>query len=316
MKCDNIERKCKWVGTIDTLEEHLAKCRFTLLPCPKECKDADGICYVMRKDLNIHLKRKCPHRDFTCKHCREKGTYADISTTHDLKCPKKPIPCPEGCNITMPRKRVLEHVTTECELSVTPCKYKRLGCSTELKRKDMAAHEEDDKLHLRMAMDTTVKLHDLLERSKSFHFKLTNYHTRKDENETVRSPCHYISLNGYRMYMRVNANGDDEGKNTHVLVFVHIVKGDYDDQLKWPFIGTITITLFNRLEDKNHYVRTMNLTQERDLRVGWGRGYNKFIAHSELDYDPVNNTQYLKDDTLHFKVSASAEESDHKPWLE
>ena len=60
-----------------------------------------------------------------------------------------------SCNVSI---IIAEHVATECELTVIACKYKRLGCDRELKRKDMAAHEEDDKLHLHMAMDTTVKL--------------------------------------------------------------------------------------------------------------------------------------------------------------
>ena len=35
-----------------------------------------------------------------------------------------------------------------------PCKYRGIGCDTELKREDMAAHEQDDKLHLHMALET------------------------------------------------------------------------------------------------------------------------------------------------------------------
>ena len=189
------------MGTVGTLEEHVAKCKFTLLPCPKKCIDLDGVCYIMKKDLNMHLKRKCPNRDHTCKYCGEEGTYINLTVIHDLKCPKKPIPCPEGCNVTMPRKRVLEHVTTECELSVTPCKYKRLGCSTELKRKDMAAHEEDDKLHLHMAMDTTVKLENKtveleeriasLEKTKPLHFKLIEYQQKKNEKKVFSLLLHF-----------------------------------------------------------------------------------------------------------------------------
>ena len=271
--------------------------------------------HIMRKDLDKHLEEDCSKRDYSCKHCGEKGTYTSITLMHDIECPKKPVPCPKGCFVTMQRKRVREHVTTECELTVIACKYKRLGCDRELKRKDMAAHEEDDKLHLRMAMDTTVKLTDLLERSKSFHFKLTNYHTRKDETRSVFSPAHYISPNSYRMYMRVHANGDGEGEGTHVSAVVYIAKGDYDNQLKWPFVGTIKISLLNQLEDENHHICTMNMAPADNLQAAGGWGYDKFIAHSELDYDPVNNTQYLKDDTLHFKVSALPEANDHKPWL-
>ena len=151
VKCDNVKRGCTWVGTVGTLEEHVAKCKFTLLHCPQKCKRESGhIKQFLRNNLDKHLKEDCPNRDYSCEHCREKGTYASIINIHDQKCLKKPVPCPNGCSV--------KHVATECELTVIACKYKRLGCDRELKRKDMAAHEEDDKLHLRMAMDTTVKL--------------------------------------------------------------------------------------------------------------------------------------------------------------
>ena len=39
-----------------------------------------------------------------------------------------------------------------------------------------------------------------------------------------------------------------------------------------------------------------------------------FIPHSALGHDPVKNTQYLKDDTLYFRVFV--EVVDHKPWLQ
>ena len=48
----------------------------------------------------------------------------------------------------------------------------------------------------------------------------------------------------------------------------------------------------------------------------WGNavGYPQFIPHSELDYDPGKNTQYLKDDALYLRIEAKADE--RKPWLE
>ena len=47
---------------------------------------------------------------------------------------------------------------------------------------------------------------------------------------------------------------------------------------------------------------------------GNGRGHLQYIPHSELSRNPASNTQYLKDDTLYFRISV--EVSDHKPWLE
>ena len=98
-------------------------------------------------------------------------------------------------------------------------------------------------------------------------------------------------------------------------VYVPILEGQYDDQLKWPLIGKVTFMLLNQLEDKNHHQYTMEMTAEKNAQSGgaaWGRPH--FIPHSSLDYDAVNNTQYLKDDTLYFRMSV--EPVDHKPWLQ
>ena len=335
VKCDNVKRGCTWVGTVGTLEEHVAKCKFTLHPCPKEC--SSKVKKFTRKDLDKHLKEDCPNRDYSCKHCKEKGTYISITNIHDQKCLKKPVPCPNGCNTVVQCQHVSRHVTTECELTVIACKYKRLGCDRELKRKDMAAHEEDDKLHLRMAMDTTVKLEnktvelesktvelenktvelqDALKalREPPLKFKLTDYQKKKENNEHVRSPSYYTSPNGYHMALRVDANGLGPGRGTHVRVGARILKGEYDAQLKWPLIGKITFTLLNQLEDKNHRQYILGLTAEKNAQVGREWGYPQFIPHSALDYDAVNNTQYLKDDTLYFTISV--EPADHKPWLQ
>ena len=265
VKCDSNKRGCTWVGTVGTLEEHVAMCKFTLLPCPKGCKyyDRDKVKQFMRKDLDKHLEEDCPNRDYSCQHCGQKGTYVSITYTHSKQCLKKPVPCPNCCSIIVQHQHVLEHVTTECELTVIACKYKRLGCDRELKRKDMAAHEEDDKLHLRMAMDTTVKLENkiveledtlkVLKNGEPLKFKLTDYQKKKENNEIVYSPSYYISPNGYHIAIKVFANGRRSGEGTHLSVCAEFLKGKYDPQLKWPFIGRITFTLLNKLEDKDHH---------------------------------------------------------------
>ena len=45
------------------------------------------------------------------------------------------------------------------------------------------------------------------------------------------------------MCFEVFANGDNTGKDTHVSVYVRLVAGDNDDQLQWPFVGDIELTV-------------------------------------------------------------------------
>ena len=47
VKCSNASRGCEWVGTLRTLEEHVATCGFTLVPCPKQCQDENDEVQLM-----------------------------------------------------------------------------------------------------------------------------------------------------------------------------------------------------------------------------------------------------------------------------
>ena len=59
------------------------------------------------------------------------------------------------------------------------------------------------------------------------------------------------------MCLKVFANGDNDGENTHISVFVQLMAGEYDDQLQWPFVGDIEFMLLNWREDKGHLHRRL-----------------------------------------------------------
>ncbi len=333
VKCDSMERDCQWVGTVGALEEHVGVCQFTLVPCPKECKDDNGILKIMRRDLPQHLITKCSNRDYSCEHCGLKGTYATTLDHYDT-CENKMITCTnEGCTIKMKRMNVKNHISKKCGHTVISCKYMSIGCDVKLKRKDMRAHEQDDKAHLNKALDGMIKLEDtvieleekvaqlqnvkkILGKGEPMIFKVTEFQKKKDNNVRFYSPSFYTSPNGYHTKIGVDANGVTDGKGSHVSVYAHVIKGKYDDELNWPFIGKVDIELLNQLEDKNHHSDTISFMPEYNTNIarGYGRGYSEYISHSELSRDSASNTQYLKDDTLYFRISV--EISDHKPWLE
>ena len=58
VKCDSIERGCKWKGTVGTLEEHVATCDFIPVPCPKECKEGSSIQMIIRKKIGCTFERR------------------------------------------------------------------------------------------------------------------------------------------------------------------------------------------------------------------------------------------------------------------
>ena len=69
----------------------------------------------------------------------------------------------------------------------------------------------------------------------------------KDANDSMfyYTRPFYTHHNGYKMQLHVYPYGE----NNNISVYCYIMQGENDDHLKWPYKGTITITLLNQLED-------------------------------------------------------------------
>ena len=106
-----------------------------------------------------------------------------------------------------------------------------------------------------------------------------------------------------------------------ISVYAFLMKGEYDDDLEFPFKGTITFELLNQLKDENHYKKSYTFRGTEDAskrvtgqeRAGSGCGVSGFISLTELGFNPAKNCQYLKDDCLVFRIQA--EVPSYKPWL-
>ena len=148
----------------------------------------------------------------------------------------------------------------------------------------------------------------------SFDFTLTEFKSKKENDDNWYSPPFYTHTHGYRMCIRVDANGNGDQKGTHLSVYANLMEGPFDDYLEWPFQGTITIQLLNQLKDVNHHTRTINFTNTTDPTIvgrvapggrgGGGFGKHTFLPHTKLDLKSKDDCQYLKDDQLKFRVSS------------
>ena len=134
-------------------------------------------------------------------------------------------------------------------------------------------------------------------------------HKKNREKYWFSAPF-YSHPAGYKLCLSVTANGHGSGKDTHVTVSVHLMRGEFDDDLKWPFRGDITIQLLNQLQDEGHHEKTINFNNTLpnratgrvitgDQAAGWG--IEQFILHGELKFNCTH--RYLKYDSLRFRVT-------------
>ena len=166
---------------------------------------------------------------------------------------------------------------------------------------------------INMDSTRTIKDNITLKGGETKVFDMTSYNARKTIDSKFFSDSFYTSPGGYKMCIRVDANGVGSGSGTHVSVHTRLLEGAYDASLSWPFMGTVTFTLLNQLADDNHHSWPLEYETSDNANVGSTWGKPQFISQSALSHDPVKNTQYLKNDTLYFRVTVTV--GSHKPWL-
>ena len=333
---------CGWKGELRDIGSHIEKeCKNVEVSCSNECEFRMKRKYLMHhleydcprrqypceqcgqvneyRDLKQHLQQTCPKREYLCPKCNEAGCYDERTTTHLEVCPKVKIECPK-CLDQIFRCDMSTH-PQYCLNEPVPCKYYDIGCMEKPLRKNLKKHEENTQFHLSKATEKVLELTKVARLKNTETFKVANFEKFKKSNDVFYSPNFFTSQARYKLCVSVYANGWKTGEGTHVSVYAHFMKGDNDDSLTWPFTGTVTFELLNQLEDKNHHEKTSAFTADNEAsrRVvneerGMGRGKTKFITHTDLGYQPDKNCQYLKKDSLIFRISVKV--PDYKPWLE
>ena len=109
----------------------------------------------------------------------------------------------------------------------------------------------------------------------------------------------------YKFGIRVYLNGVGEGSGRYMSLFVHMMKGEYDDFLHWPYTGTVTLSILDRSDARHNDISQMvqakpnssAFQRPRETISRKGCGFVKF-ALIEKVFDP----QYVKDDKLFLKI--------------
>ena len=117
---------------------------------------------------------------------------------------------------------------------------------------------------------------------------------------------------GYKCKLNVSPNGDGSAKNTHLSVFLIIMKGEYDASLTWPFHKKVTFTLIDQQEnanDRKNIVKSFTSDSRRrnferpvkEENCGWGHA--KFVSHEELQ-----KRRYIVDDAIFIQFHITSTE--------
>ena len=143
---------------------------------------------------------------------------------------------------------------------------------------------------------------------------------KRNRTTLVTSSFYTAGIGKYKFELHVCVTGyviaGFDGTKAYMSMRASLLEGEYDDVLTWPFVGSISVTLLNQVENADHFTKQIWMPHdavglEYTERVAAGQyrnqswGCNCFISHCELESVSIQK-QYVVNDCIYFSVDASA----------
>ena len=286
----------------EVTQNHWPVCPFFPLSCPNHCE-----LVLQRQEVEHHVSRDCP---LTLVQCEFQMVGCEV------RLPRRDMPSHISENLTghvlLQQKMLIQLQATVTSQQAKLTQYEH---ENQELREALTASERK----LQMQETTLGEQQHVLEilsctGTLPFEFTMTSFEKHKRASDEWCSPPFYTHTHGYRMCIKVFVNGIDYHERGQLSMFSFLMRGDFDDDLQWPFEGAITIQLLNQLQDTNHHTEILSFTYSDDFvglqRVTSGEtgeracgGVHAFLSHTQLVLNTDRNCQFLKDNQLKFKVS-------------
>ena len=326
---------CQYCGHSSVLddirENHWLVCPQFLVPCPYECGERP-----QRQGLELHVEEKCLLAPVLCEFwyagCEVELSRQDMTNhlrdsivDHMTLMSLKHREDREEVSSLKEENQLVKQECADLKASFE-AKFRLLKIESEQKLNNSLADVREYYCYIKCNLDDRVEelvcqMDDLkaeiqsetsqaaascvqpsLCRVPPVEIVVTNVkHLRQQRDDWTSEP--FYSRGGYKMVLVVYPYGNGDGCGSHLSVYIYILKGEYDHQLKWPFLGEVSITLVDQRLGK-HKTYTLEYTRAGSKEgarrfnntLTDGFGYPTFIEHKYL---PPN---YLKDDCLVFRI--------------
>ena len=294
--CLKREFTCQYCNFKDTYEvvsnDHWPQCSFYPVPCPNAC----GVQAIERGDLEAHL----------------------------LQCHLEEVECDfvhAGCNVKLQRKDLEKHMeeSTKKHMALVPALTQRTEQRHDQLQRELENVQKQQEQLLKTTQENEAKLKDLQQQlwqkaKKADEFgeviEMPNFKLYKDKKEMWYSSPRYTHPGGYRYGIAVRA--DDCTEPNQMAVYFYSMTGSCDRLLKWPVRFAITLELLNQERDQDHIAVTKIFSLSPiDAHNGYviipvcysnSEEAYKRVSHCDLQYNAQNETCYLKNDSLLFRV--------------
>ena len=150
----------------------------------------------------------------------------------------------------------------------------------------------------------TEALSSTLVPTGGLEWKIKGVKQKIENKEDTYSDTFYVGL--YKCLSYIEWDYDNTGK---VGCFIHIMKGEFDDKLKWPFLYRMKFVLLNQNINEDNYILSFEITKENlqefpdcfqrptEIR-NQAYGFVSFISNVE-----ILTGKYFKEDSISLHIT-------------
>ena len=288
VRCPQKELGCDWEGELGQLQQHLNPamesrgkgCGFVLIDCVYKCGEQ-----FPRREIHQHELEECLRRPIEVQISSLARKLE--STRAENQFLKKDLS--EKLNAVMVENKVIraENQAIKAE-------------NQAIKAENKALQETVKQLQSSCAL-----LQSCVNPTPPFYFTLHNVKYHMQEDLKWISPPFYSHAGGYKMCILVYANGQGSRKGTHLSLFLALMRGEYDDQLQWPFRGVVTIQTCIQSEEWGYdtpltfgdTVPYYHRKRPLGCVCNTSFGFSRFIKHDQLQF-------FCDGDRIRFRVNS------------
>lgn len=256
-------------------------------------------------------------------------TSSDLSKQGDQEINAMKVKCcnwEDGCTWEGELSDMEKHLM-KCDSERYPCTYASLGCDVQVMKKNLAEHEKSCAAeHLKLALKKVKSLSLQLKSVEAklanaiavrnaatpfpIIFKITDFAAR-----VVDSPPVYSHPRGYKLYLQVYAMG------LGITVTACLMHGEFDDELIWPFKGTVTFKMLNQDADADHRLAKAKFQQgrltEKNKRVSAAQGKSNsgWGVTDMLKFSDADFASFTRGKCIYLEVTSIEVAPENKPWL-
>ncbi|XP_065070864.1 TNF receptor-associated factor 6-like isoform X2 [Rhopilema esculentum] len=334
---------CQKKVVFKDFDEHAGSCPEYPVHCPNNCSDDT----YPRKKLDEHLKFVCVRAVVQCPFnvfgCKFEGARADVSQHFEKslmlhisellanytalagKVDKEIVPVKSLQKASVPElsQKLVEISGKVDALQAGVIDAKERGDQGIQLAELYYSNQNSVFSQLKESVKTLTERFDAREftiaeiQAKvwngNFIWKINNFdklfqQAKSNEVPAIHSVPFYTGIPGYKMCLRINLNGVDSGASTHVSMFIHLMQGEFDSILQWPFPGQIKLMAVDQSEEEQVHVTETLLSRPnlqafirpRTPRNHKGYGYVEMISHIVL-----HSREYIKNNSMIVHVSVS-----------